>query len=95
MVKLTVVAADEAFAKLTAAGPLTRVHVTVSVLPCGRPSSLALPAKLVWAVPPLRTAVTSGPALTSGPRLVSLVVMVTATSSEALRAPSLAVSRST
>ncbi len=60
-------AALAGLAKTTVPGPLTCVHVTASVLPAGRPSSLAVPssgAVLVGSV-----IVWSGPASAVGGRL--------------------------
>ena len=78
---------------VTVPGPLTFDHVVVSVLPAGKPSSLAVPFKLAAAGSVM---VWLGPALTAGARFVggaafTLIVM----SSVLDRAVSLAVNRST
>src|SRR5215204_1619224 len=58
-----VVTAEAAFANVTVPGPETLVHVVVSVLPKGQPSSVAVPFKVAAAG---RRTVWSGPALTTG-----------------------------
>ena len=72
VVKPAVVTADEAFAKLTAAGPLMRLHVRESVEPAGKPSSDAEPSKETLTEEPESMADLSGPALTTGASLAGV-----------------------
>lgn len=79
-----------ALLNVTVPGPLTLLHDLVSVLPVGRPSSVADPASVT---PFGNVTVESGPALTTGATFVGTTgLTVITTSSEAVNVPSLAVS---
>src|SRR5262245_21354267 len=89
----TVVDAAAALPHVTLPGPLTLLHVVVTALPAGRPSSLTVPAMDALAG---RVTAVSAPALTLGARFVGGTGLTEiATSSDAVSAESLAVSRST
>ena len=78
------------FEKVTVPVPLNLLHVTLSVLPSGRPSSVAVPIRATVAG---KVMVCADPALTTGARLPESTTIVT--SEVELRAPSLAVRRRT
>src|SRR6185295_2065731 len=89
--KVTDVVGECESANVTLPGPLTLVHVAVSVLPSGKPSSATVPCKS--RAPPGQAEVRSAPALTTGASFAGRTVIVT--SSLAVKRVSLAVSLST
>jgi hypothetical protein len=79
-----------AFWKVTVPGPLETLHVTVTAAGgLGRPSSVTVPSS---EAPKRMLAVAFGPASTTGAVLIRTVTVM---ESDALKAPSFAVSRST
>ena len=91
--KVAVVSAAAALPKVTVPGPEARDQVLVNEGGAGRPSSVMVPSRDAEAG---RVICWSGPALTTGGVLPGVAgLTVTVTSSWAVRAPSLAVSRST
>ncbi len=89
--KVTEVAGECESANVTLPGAVTMDHVAVSVLPFGKPSSVAVPCKST--PPPGQAEVRSMPAFTTGASFAGSTVIVT--SSLAVKRESFAVSLST